>query len=429
MKQHGFSWVLAMSVGMALATPANAVIVDIDIETEGEPVPGASISFRTPDGRKVPDIQVTAVPEEPEQDEGDEPGRVVELDIPPVRVGEEKPETERPEKEPDPQRETDPDKPGKPKPGRHRVDLPDNLVGRDLVVVVTRDDEVVKRDPVKVEQGTSRIAVEAYDPVDARLSVKLAQDKKCRRGKTCNYRLEVQNDGTGIYKGPLFLTGVLHGTVSRPGEQGGWQCAYSGRGKQICHSQVALQPGAKQSWTLGSRLPRRMSQRASNCLEIDVFNQQATGRVNTLLMAVQLGLAGQGLKVGRPDGIDGPKTQAALRQFTEQDGYEGSDDLNDVFKALYGLSPARLSRLGISGRKHCKRVALYAPPKRAKRVTKVKRRSPQYRDDDDFDDYDGYDDYDDYDRRPNIGVGIGLGGWNRGFHRGRGHQRRRQRYD
>ena len=425
MKQHGLSWVLVISVGMLLVTPAEAVIVDIDIETEGEPVPGASISFRTPDGKDVPDIQVTAVPEEPEEVEEDEPGRVVELEIPPVRVDEEKPETERPEKESDPQRETDPDKPDKPRPGRHRVDLPDELIGRDLVVVVTKDDEVVKRDPVKVGRDTSRIAVEAYDPVDASLSIKLAQDKKCRRGKTCTYQLEVQNEGTGIYKGPLFLTGVLHGTVRGSGKDDDWQCAYSGRGKQICHSQVALQPGAKQSWTLGSRLPRRMSQRASNCLEINVFDQQATGRVNPLLMAVQLGLAGRGLKVGRPDGISGPKTQAALRQFTEQDGYEGTDDLNDVFNALYGLSPARLSRLGISGRKHCKRVALYAAPRPAKRITKAKRRRPQYRDDDDFDDYDDYDDDDDrYDRRPNIGVGIGLGLLNNRRHRGR-----RQRYD
>lgn len=428
MKQQGLSWVLALSAGLLLAPPADAVIVDIDIETEGEPVPGASISFRTPDGKKVPDIQVTAVPEEPEEVEEDEPGRVVVLDIPPVRVDEEKPETKRPERESDPQRETDPDKPDKPRPGRHRVDLPDNLIGRDLVVVVTKDDEVVKRDPVRVDKETSRIAVEAYDPVDASLSIKLAQGKKCRRGKTCNYKLEVQNDGAGIYKGPLFLTGVLHGTVRGSGEQDGWQCAYSGRGKQICHSQVALQPGASQSWVLGARLPKRMSQRASNCLEIDVFSQRVTGRVNPVLMAVQLGLVGQGLKVGQPDGIMGPKTEAALRQYTGRDGYEGSDDLADVFKALYGLSPARLGRLGISGRKHCKRVALFAAPKPPKRVSKTKRRKPRYRDDDDFDDYDGYDDYDDdrYDRRPNIGVGIGLGLWNGRRHRGRGYRRGRQ---
>ncbi|MEM9472319.1 MAG: hypothetical protein AAGA00_10180 [Pseudomonadota bacterium] len=426
MKQHGVLWGLLVSAGMLLAPPAHAVIVDIDIQTEGEPVPGASISFRTPDGEEVPDIQVTAVPEEPEQVEEEEPGRVVELDIPPVRVSDDKPETERPEKEREPQADPTPKRPDKPKPGRHRVELPDELIGRELVVVVTKGEEVVKRDPVKVERDTSRIAVEAYDPVDARLSIKLAQGKKCRRGKTCNYKLEVQNEGEGIYKGPLFLTGVLHGTVLGSGEPDDWRCLYSGRGKQICHSQVSLQPGDRKTWILGSRLPRRMSQRASNCLAIDVFDQQATGRVDPLLMAVQLGLAGQGLKVGRPDGIDGPKTQAALRRFVEQDGYEGGDDLSDVFTALYGLSPARLARLGISGRKHCKRVALYAAPKKPKRVSKTKRRRPQYRDDGDFDDYDDYDDYDEYDRRPNIGVGIGLGLLHHGLQRGRGHRRGRQ---
>ena len=220
----------------------------------------------------------------------------------------------------------------------------------------------------------------------------------------------------------MFLTGVLHGTVGGPGKDDGWLCGFSGRGKQICHNQVSLQPGDKQSWTLASRLPRRLPRRASNCLEIDVFGQQASGRVEPLLMAVQIGLTRQGVEAGRPDGIMGPRTAAAIRQFTGQDGYEGTDDLSDVFKALYGLSPARLSRLGISGQKHCQRVALISVPKPAKRTSKPKRRRPRAHDDDDFDDYD-----DDYDYYPRAGIGIGLGLLNNRFHRGRRYDRQRGR--
>ena len=425
MKQFCFTRVVAFTIGLVLALPAHAVIVDIDIETEGEPVPGASISFRTPGGKGLPDIQVTAVPEDDEDTEEDVPDRVVVVDIPTTGEDEDKPQRGRPEKDSDPKREAGNDESAKPKPGRYRVDIPDDLVGRELVVVVSKGDELVKRDPIKVERDTSHIAVEAYDPIDARLSIKLAQAGKCRLRKTCNYQLEVENEGTGIYKGPLFLTGVLHGTVSSSGNDDGWHCAYSGRGKQICHNQVSLQPGDMQSWTLASRLPRRLPRRASNCLEIDVFGQQATGRVEPLLMAVQLGLAGQGVEAGRPDGIMGPRTAAALRQFTSQDGYEGSDDLSDVFKALYGLSPARLSRLGISGRKHCQRVALISVPKPAKRTSKTRRRRPRAHDDGDFDDYDDYDD--DYDYYPRADIGIGLGLLNNRFHRGRRYDRQRGR--
>jgi len=392
MKHQRLSWALAFSVGMCVALPANAVIVDIDIKTEGEPVPGASISFRTPGGEDVPVIQITAVTDE------EDPKREVEKDPPSTRDQEDTSGTDRPD---------DPN-------GGYRVEVPDDFVGQDLIIVVSKDDEVVKRDPVRVDRDTSRVSIEAYDPVDAGLSIQLSQPRKCRRGKDCDYQVEVQNQGAGIYKGPLFLTGVLHGTLLGSGKEGDWQCAYSGRGKQICHNQVSLQPGTKQSWSLGFRLPKRMSQRASNCLQIDVFNQQASGRVNPLLMAVQLGLAERGFEVGRPDGIMGPKTAAAMQQFAERDGSGTAEDLPGMFKALFGISPDRLARLGISGGKNCQRVALFSPPRAAKRISTTRRRRPRDRDDDD----------DDYDPAVDIGIGIGLGLLNN-----RLRERRRERYD
>jgi len=419
MKHQKLSWALAFTMGMCVAMPANAVIVDIDIKTEGEPVPGASISFRTPGGEDVPVIQITAVTDE------EDPKREVEKDPPTARDKEGTSGTDRADDEDKPQRETDRNN-DDPNPGGYRVELPDNFVGQDLIIVVSRDDEVVKRDPVRVDHGKSRVSIEAYDPIDAGLSIQLSQPKKCRRGNKCDYQLEVQNEGAGIYRGPLFLTGVLHGTLLESDKEGDWQCAYSGRGKQICHNQVSLQPGTKQSWSLDFRLPERMSQRASNCLQIDVFNQQSSGRVSPLLMAVQFGLAERGFEVGRPDGIMGPRTEAAMQQFAERDGGGTSEDLPGMFKALFGLSPDRLGRLGISSGKNCQRVALSSPSREVKRISKTKRRKPQYRDDDD-----DYDDYRDEDNDPavNIGIGIGLGLLNNRLHQGRRHERRRQRYD
>ena len=113
MKQYCLSRVVAFSIGLVLALPAHAVIVDIDIETEGEPVPGASISFRTPGGKDLPDIQVTAVPEEDEAIEEDVPDRVVVVDIPTTDEDEDKPQRDRPEKDSDPKREAGNDEPRK----------------------------------------------------------------------------------------------------------------------------------------------------------------------------------------------------------------------------------------------------------------------------------------------------------------------------
>lgn len=418
MNYHGISWAVALSMGLCVAMPANAVTVDIDIETEGEPVPGASISFRTPDGEDVPAIQLTAVTDEKD------PKPEVAKDPPPVREQEDASGTDRTDDEGKPEREADRDD-DTADGGGYQVEVPDEFIGQDLIIVVSKDDEIVKKDPVRVERDTSRVAIEAYDPLDAGLSIQLSQPKKCRRGKKCKYGFEVQNKGDGIYKGPLFLTGVLHGTLLGSDEEGDWQCAYSGRGKQICHNQVSLQPGAKQFWSLGFRLPKRMSQRASNCLQIDVFDRQVSGRVNPLLMAVQLGLAERGLKVGRPDGIMGPRTAAAMQQFTERDDDSVSEDLPGMFKALFGISPDRLARLGISGGKNCQRVSLFRPARAVKRVSKTRRRRPRYDDDEDYDDY--RDDH--YNPGVNIGIGIGLGVLNNSLHRGRRYDRRRERYD
>ncbi len=408
MKYQGVAFALALSMGLCIASPASAVTVNIDIETEGKPVPGASISFRTPDGEDVPVVQLTAIADE------EKPEPELSKDPPPAREPDDAPGTDRADNEDKPERETGPVNDTQ-YSGEYRVEVPDELIGRDLVIVVSTDDEVIKKESVQVDRDTSRVSIEAYDPVDAGLSIQLSQSKKCRRGKKCDYGLEVQNTGDGIYKGPLFLTGVLHGRLLESDEDGEWRCAYSGRGNQICHNQVSLEPGAKQSWLLGFRLPKRMSQRATNCLQIDVFDREVRGRVNPLLMAVQMGLAERGFKVGRPDGIMGPKTASAMEQFAERTGDGISEDLPGMFKSLFGISPDRMARLGISRGKNCQRVALFSPPRAAKRLSSSKRRRQRYRDDDA------------YDPAVNIGIGIGLGLLNNRLHRGRRHDRRERR--
>lgn len=410
MKYQGVSWALALSMGFCVALPANAVTVDIDIKTEGEPVPGASISFQTPGGEEVPVIQLTAITGE------EDPETEVSKDIPPASEPDDTNGTNRTDDADKTENETGRGD-DEPNGGGYRVEVPDDFIGQELVIVVSKDDEVVKKDPVRVSRDTSRVSIEAYDPIDAGLSIQLSQPQKCKRGRKCEYGWEVHNRGDGIYKGPLFLTGVLHGRLSESDDKGDWRCAYSGRGKQICHNQVSLEPGAKQTWSLAFVLPRRISRRASNCLQIDVFDEEASGRVNPLLMVVQMGLAERGFRAGRPDGVMGPRTVAAMQQFADSSDEEIADDLPGMFRSLFGISPDRLARLGISGGRNCQRVALISPPRA---TSKTRRRRSQQRD---------YDDDDDYNPAVGIGIGVGLGILNNRLHRGRRHDRRRERYD
>jgi peptidoglycan hydrolase-like protein with peptidoglycan-binding domain len=167
-------------------------------------------------------------------------------------------------------------------------------------------------------------------------------------------------------------------------------------------------------------LPGRISQNTSNCLEISRRDEELSGRSEPLVQAIQLGLSAYGLNSGRPDGIKGPKTEAAIGQFADRQGLDPTASLESVFTALFGMRPDRMARLGLAAAKDCAKLALVPPPKREKpRVSKT--RKPQRS----YDDYDEADEARDeaIDRAIGIGIGIGLGVLGDRMHRDRRHDR------
>jgi hypothetical protein len=343
-------------------TSAGAVVVDIDVRTEGEPVPGATISFETQEGEEIPPIELTELTEEPE------PSSKSETPEPAVSG---QPQGEQAEEASVPQAGVEPGAVEGPREG-FRVQLPDTILGKDMVVLVHKDDKLIKRETVTVDKDSSAIAIEAYDPADAELDFDLSQPKTCRRGDECDYQIAITNKGDGIYVGPLFLIGQLYGTVVEAADKNEWWCRYAGGGRQICLTYASLEPGGSQNWTVSARLPKRVSQNASNCLEISTLGEAPRGRSEPLVQAIQAGLATKGIDAGRPDGVMGPTTQAAVAQFVQKEGLEASTNQNGVFDALFGLSPERLARLGLSKAKDCEKLALMSEPRTVSKEPKGK---------------------------------------------------------
>ena len=356
MIRHIVGAILALSAYAWATTLAQAVIVNIEISTEGEPVPGTTITFETEDGEEIPPIELTELTEEPEpapDSQSSEPGTSDET------------QDETPAREETDTAGVTPDR-------GFKVRLPDTMLGKKVVIIVRKDDELIKREPVTMDEEKPDIAIEAYDPADTELGIDLSQPEKCERGQKCDYQIAVTNNGDGIYTGPLFLTGKLYGKAAEPADESEWLCRDAGSGQQICLNRVSLEPGGSQSWTISAQLPKRISKGASNCLEIRTLDEEPSGRSDPLVQAVQVGLATKGINAGRPDGVAGPTTRAAIAKFIEREGLEPSANQSDVFETLFGLSPARLARLGISTANDCEKLDLTPQPQTVTKEPKGK---------------------------------------------------------
>lgn len=178
---------------------------------------------------------------------------------------------------------------------------------------------------------------------------------------------------------------------------------------------------------MSARLPRRLSQNTNTCLEISRRNEEPAGRSQPLVQAIQIGLASEGISPGRPDGILGSKTQAAIEQFAKREGFDPTDPLEDVFVSLFGIRPDRLARLGLAKAKDCEKLALVPPPKRKKRISKRRKQRRTY-DEDDYDENEAARD-EAIDRTIGIGIGIGLGVLGEKMHRDGGKRRHRGKKD
>lgn len=130
----------------ALVMPALAVTVDVDVVSNGEPVPGATVSFETETGVVVP-------PEPPPAASSQQPEQPADGAVPPATV---------------------------------RTVLPDQVLGKPLTAVVSKDGKVVKRHQVTASDKDTRVSVEAYDPADAALSIDIDRPESCDSKTGCD---------------------------------------------------------------------------------------------------------------------------------------------------------------------------------------------------------------------------------------------------
>lgn len=349
-----------------MSLPAASVTIDIDVESEGQPVPMIEITFQTPDGETVSEIELVEVPSEPSAG-GGETLTTAESDRPSEgQATEQQQNTTAADKGRTPETTIQSSPPTTPA----SFEIPDKLIGRDLVIVVRKDEQIIKKQPVTVQRDTSKLKIEALDPADATLSLGLSQPKACKPGQECKYEIAVRNAGSGIYSGPLFLVGELHGTIKMQSDDQTWFCKSAGGAKTICYINTSLQPDEKRSWQVTARLPPRVSQNVRNCLRLDTLDGRTEGSYQPLIQAVQIGLAGKGFGVGRPDGILGPKTKQEIEKYSAQLGLAPDASAEAVFLALFGMTSDRLARLMLEAQYKCEKLALITPPKKEERISK-----------------------------------------------------------
>ncbi len=322
---------LVLGFNVAAASAAFAVTVEINVESKGEPIPGTTITFETPDGEDVPVIKVTSVTSGTANTTTSTDGTATDV-----------PQADQPQSD------------------AQVATLDDSVLGKDVVAVVHKDGEVIKRQAVRVGDAATSLKVEAFDPRDANLSLALSQPKPCRWRKTCTYDLSVTNKGDGIYKGPLFLSGILYGRQAS--NDAGLTCSDVGRGEQICHLAVSIEPGETENWSLPVTLPNYRPPSA-NCLAISRLAMGPGARRDPVVQAIQHGLNVAGFAVGRSDGIIGPRTRSAIAAWSTQHEIAEGTDLPGIYRALFNQDLDGLARLGLSHPSDCATVALVGVPR------------------------------------------------------------------
>ncbi|MGI9413519.1 MAG: peptidoglycan-binding domain-containing protein [Hyphomicrobiales bacterium] len=346
MKKLGISAATAAWALLVSVLAAHAVTVEIDLQTEGEPVPQATITFETAEGDP---IEVALVEEEEEAEQ------TATEETPAQDAPKDEPQTATPE----PAQVTGTG-------GMLAIELDDGLEGKDVVALVMLDGKLIKKQPMTVVEDTP-VQIEAFDPADAEIAVDISQDGTCRPGRSCPFAIAIENQGNGIYEGPVFLEGLLFGNwAAAAAKVDNWFCASTGRGRSLCHTQVSLQPGQSVEQGFSVKLPRRIGGRPRTCLEVKTITPDAEGRHQPVVAALQLGLAREGLNVGRPDGIMGPQTRSAMTGYRRRsDGAAGETDA-DLFEAIYDYPLGKMARLGHAAGASCAKLALVIPPRQKK---------------------------------------------------------------
>ena len=423
----------ACSVLFAGVHIAQAVVVQIDIESSGEPVPGTTITFETTEGEPVSEDDITLLTDDTEipalfetATESDEPlsdpdsqtGTELVDDNPQIET--ETADTPAPQDStaaltPPESEVTDDGDAGE---GTHQFVYASELAGTELVLVVRKDDRVVKREPITLQENPEPVRLEAFDPADATLSVLLSQPQQCARRRSCGYEANVTNNGSGIYEGPVFLLATLNGTIGPEGA-GEWTCKAAGRGKFLCFADIVLEPGETMTFPINAILNRRIPRSASSCVVLFRPDGPKDGKRSPLLRTVQLALATKGFNAGTADGISGPRTNRAIGKYREGLDIDDQLPLEGLFSHLYGVELAHASGPNIEDSDACVELDLKPVPVAA-RTPPTSKQSPQKSPEK-------------TEEKPkarvpafSIGIGVGIGGFN---DRRRPKRKHRPRYE
>lgn len=430
-----------------------AVTVNIDVVSKGEPVPSTEISFETVDGSAVnletPPAATSAelVPEDtpdsatqpPTESSVDRPAEAAQTpvkDEPEPASGTD--ESTEANKVPPADTKTEEASQVQPtlpeeeaRPNIQKIAIPDEYVGQTLTMIIKKDGEVIKRQPLLVEPKEQQVPVEAFDSADAQISVSVTQAKACRAGKSCDVDLAARNEGTGIYKGPLFFEAVAPGALRSKGDTtDDLVCGLGSVGQHLCQAFVSLEPGETQRWTMRISLPKKLTRHISSCVGVAMPDPGQDAGPRSVIQAVQLGLQQRDLLHGRADGRVGPKTKAAIAQFTN--AAEAQSDFQQLYRKIYDQDPQDGMRLGLGKSRSCEALKIVpepvvkkavVPSAKAKSVVNQKAKSQKKKQQakstkrqyDDDDDNDG--DFDPVGVGISIGLGSGIGGGKNRLHK------------
>ena len=376
MKQNRIS-LFALTLLCAALFPfglANAVIVNIDLTSEGEPLPNASVTLETPEGEPIDVTEKTETPDTPETD------------------------VKQPETTED---------------GKIIIEVDDKHKDKEIVVVIRKDDRIVKKQPVRLRDNDNTISISV--PAISFLMEKTQGKKPCAPGTYCRFEFKVTNTGLNAWNGPLILSDQMPVSVrhNRKTDED-WQCGQGKRGQTLCLVETAsLAPGADIATSLALNMARRTNARNSNnCASVlwpSTHEQLGTHRPT--IQILQLAARLRGIKVGKADGVMGPKTRRAFTQLLdESDNPPNEMSVATLFTAL-GWQAMLKARPDLSYARHC--VDIVETKKPRPRVTE-RRKKPRHRK--------SYS-RDERIRIPvDVGISIGLGLI------GRRHHKKRRRY-
>ena len=356
---------------------ANAVTVNIDLTSEGEPLPNASVTLETPDGQPIDVTEKTETPEtDVKEPETTEDGKIV-------------------------------------------IELDDSHKDTEIVVVIRKDDRVVKKEPVHLRDNDNTISISV--PAISFTMDKTQGKKPCTPGTYCRFQFKVTNTGLNTWNGPLVLSDQMPVAVRHNRKiDGKWQCGQGKRGQTLCLVETAsLAPGADIATSLALNMARRTSARnRDNCASVlwPSTNEQL-GTHRPTVQILQLAARLHGIKVGKADGIMGPKTRRAFAQLLEETESRADEmSVASLFTAL-GWQAMLNTRPDLSNARHC--VDIIETKKPRPRIT-VRRKKPKHR---------KTSSRDERIRLPvDIGISIGLGLIGRRHHKERRRYKEPRRY-